>query len=261
MRFLELTMPLDYEYMPDEVFPTATPFILSPQILALTKRPEKGITVGTETGTCLTMPSQFAEYRKTARLHEVPVEKLVLREAVVVDLPKEEGDEVSPDDIDAAFAGGEFRSGDAVLLRTGWGDEDRYQRPGTKYMVGTPHLSLEGATHLARKMRDQDSDLLLTDMALVALPDKHLIPDWLPMTTRPEPWPAPRAEGYLRTYTPEKVSNDYAAALALAEAGIMTVKRLVNCGVIQSSRIRIIVGPLKLVRGIGSTCRVVAVED
>jgi len=256
MRFLELSMPLDHEYMPEEIFPTATPFILAPMEL-----PDKGISLGTETGTCLTLPSQFAEYRKTARLHEVALEKLALREAVVVNLPKEEGDELSPDDIDKALAEVDFRSGDAVLLRTGWGDKDWYQRPGTKYMLGTPHLSAEGATRLARQMQERGSDLLLTDMALIALPEKHLIPEWLPMTRRPEPWPSSRAGEYLRTYTPEKMANDYAAALALAGAGIMTVKRLVNCVAIQSSRIRIIVGPLKLVRGVGSTCRVVAIED
>lgn len=261
MRFLELSMPLDYEYMPDEIFPTATPFVLSSTILGPTRRPDKGISLGTETGTCLAMPSQFTEYRKTARLHEVAIEKLVLRETVVVNLPKEEGDDISPDDIDAAFTGAEFRPGDAILLRTGWGDKDWYQRAGTRYMVGTPHLSIEGATHLARKMQDRGSDLLLTDMALIAFPEKHLIPEWLPMTRQPEPWPSPRSEAYLRTYTSEKMASDYAAALALAGAGIMTVKRLVNCGAIQSSRIRIIVGPLKLVRGIGSTCRVVATED
>ena len=256
MQYVELTMPLDHEYMPDEIFPTTTPFVLAP-----TGHPEKGISLGTETGTCLTLPSQFAESRKTARLHEVAPEKLVFRETVVVNLPKEEGDEVSPDDIDRTFAGAEFRSGDAVLLRTGWGDKDWYQRPGTRYMLGTPHFSAEGAAHLARLMEDRGSDLLLTDMALIALPEKHLIPEWLPMAPRPEPWPSSKAEGYLRAYTPEKMADDYAAALALAGAGIMTVKRLVNCGAIQSSRIRIIVGPLNLVRGVGSTCRVVAVED
>jgi kynurenine formamidase len=261
MRFLELSMPLDYERMPDEIFPTATPFILAPTILGPARRPDKGITLGTETGTCLTLPSQFTEYRKTTRLHEVAIEKLVLRETVVVDLPTEEGGEISPDDIEAALTGVEFHSGDAVLLRTGWGDEDRHQRPGAGYMLGTPHFSVEGAAYLARKMQERSSDLLLTDMALIGLPEKHLIPEWRPLTSAAEPWPSPRAEGYLRTYTPEKMADDYAAAIALAGAGIMTVKRLVNCGAIQSSRIRIIVGPLKLVRGIGSPCRVVAAED
>ena len=256
MRFLELTMPLDHEYMPDEIFPTATPFILAPS-----GHTDKGLSLGTETGTCLTLPSQFTGSRKTARLHELAPEKLTLRETLVVDLPMEEGSEVSPEDIDRALAGTEVRSGDALLLRTGWGDKDWYQRPGTRYMMGTPHFSADGAARLASQMQDRGSDLLLTDMALIALPDKHLIPEWLPMTPRPEPWPAPKAEGYLSTYAPEKMADDYAAALAFADVGIMTVKRLVNCAALGSSRIRIIVGPLNLVRGVGSTCRVIAVEE
>ena len=30
MPFLELTMPLNHEYMADEILPTATPFVLAP---------------------------------------------------------------------------------------------------------------------------------------------------------------------------------------------------------------------------------------
>ena len=46
MRLLELTMPLDHQWMPDEIFPTATRVMLAPR-----GDPEKGITVGTESGT------------------------------------------------------------------------------------------------------------------------------------------------------------------------------------------------------------------
>ena len=83
MPFLELTMPLNHEYMADEILPTATPFVLAPP-----GHPDKGISLGTETGTCLTLPSQFTEFRKTTRLHEVALEKLTLREAVVVSVPR-----------------------------------------------------------------------------------------------------------------------------------------------------------------------------
>ena len=56
MQLLELTMPLNHEYMADEVFPTATPFIVAPG-----GHPLKGFSLGTEAGTCLTLPSQFTE--------------------------------------------------------------------------------------------------------------------------------------------------------------------------------------------------------
>jgi kynurenine formamidase len=255
VRLHELTLPLDYEYMPDEVFPTATPFVLAPR-----EHPDKGIVLGTETGTCLTLPSQFEELRKTTRLHEVPPEKLVLRETAVVSLPKEAGEEIAADEVERALGAAEVRSGDAVLLRTGWGDRGEQARPGTGYLLRTPRFSLEGAERLAAAMRERGSDLLLTDLALIAWPDKHLMPECLSLLPRPRPWPSPEAAMYLHLYSREKMEQDYAAALAFARAGVMTVKRLVRCGAIQSRRIHIVVGPLHLVRGVGSTCRVVAVE-
>jgi kynurenine formamidase len=255
-RFLELTMPLNHEYMPDEILPTATPFILAP-----TGDPNKGITLGTETGTCLTLPSQFVEFRKTPRLHEIPPEKLVLRETVVINIPKEEGQEISPADVDRALGSANFGGGDAVLLRTGWGDKEWYRTPGTRYIAGTPHFSVEAATRLAQSMAQRNSDLLLTDLALIAWPNNHLMREWLSSIPVPAPWPSVEANTYLRNYTVEKMQADFAAALAFARAGIMTVKRLVNCRNVERPRVRTIVGPLHLVRGVGSTCRVVAVQE
>jgi len=87
------------------------------------------------------------------------------------------------------------------------------------------------------------------------------MPECLSLVPRPRPWPSPEAAMYLHLYGPDKMEQDYAVALIFARAGIMTVKRLVNCGALASRRVRIVVGPLKLVRGVGSPCRVVAIED
>ncbi len=77
MQLFELTMMLDHEWMPDEALATATRFVLAPR-----GDPEKGITLGTESGTALLLPAQFAAFRRTRRLHEVAPPELVLREAV-----------------------------------------------------------------------------------------------------------------------------------------------------------------------------------
>jgi kynurenine formamidase len=130
----ELTLPLDHEYMPDEMFPTATPFVLPPR-----DHPDKGFLLGTETGTCLTLPAQFEALRRSTRVHEVPLEKLMLRETVVLDVPAGAGQALSADDVERALAAGDLRAGDAVLLRTGWGDSGQHERPGTSYLVRTPH--------------------------------------------------------------------------------------------------------------------------
>ena len=65
----------------------------------------------------------------------------------------------------------------------------------------------------------------------------------------------------LHLYTPEKVKDDFAVELALARAGVMTVKKLVDCKKLRSEHWRVIVSPLHIVRGVSSTCRVIAVEE
>ena len=110
-------------------------------------------------------------------------------------------------------------------------------------------------------MAERESDLLLTDLALIGWPDKHLLPEWNSLFPRPGPWPSTEAQIYLHLYTPQKAKDDFAVELALAQAGIMTVKRLIHCKDLLSDRLRVIVSPLHIVRGVSSTCRVIAVKE
>lgn len=117
MRLLDLTMPLDHAWMPDELFPTAVQFLLGPK-----QDPEKGITLGTESGACLLLPAQFARFRTTRRLSEVPVSTLVLWETAVVDVPKGPREPITEADLASGLREANYRDGDALLLRTGWGE-------------------------------------------------------------------------------------------------------------------------------------------
>jgi kynurenine formamidase len=255
MQLTELTMPLDHEWMPDEVLATATRFVLAPR-----GDPEKGITVGTESGTALLLPAQFAAFRRTRRLHEVTAPELVLRETAVVDVPCGPREEIGAAALATGLAAADFRDGDALLVRTGWGDGAPHARGHDGYLLKTPHLGLEGAAYLVEALRARQSDLLLLDTALVGYPAAHLIPEWTTLRPRPACWPSEAARAYLAGYLEREVLADWAVDFRLAEAGIMTVRRLVNCGALQERRCRLIVAPLALVRGVGAPCRVVAVE-
>lgn len=251
MKLIELTMPLNHQWMPDEVLPTSVKFFLGPK-----NHPEKGMVVGSDSGTCLTLPSMFEAFRKTARLDEVPIDKLILRSTAVIGIPKDEGEEISEAEVQKAFDAARPAKGDAILIATGWGD-----RPyGESYFLGSPHLSLEAAQCLASWMNENQSDLLLVDTALIGWPGKHLIPEWCSFLPIPAAESA-EARMYLHLYDGEKTKKDFAAELELAGAGIMTVRKLVHCGQIRKDKIKIIVSPLKVVRGVASTCRVVALED
>jgi len=256
VAFFELTLALDHQWMPDEVFPFATRFFLAPK-----DHPEKGIVIGSESGTCITLPSEFAEFRKSTRLHEVAVEDLFLRPTVIIDIPKKNGEVITAEEIRRALAATKLSSRDALLIRTGWGDNETYRGPGAQYILESPHFSLEAAELLASSMERNGSNLLLTDLAVLGWPDKHLIPEWCSIRPTPLSHPSPEARVYIHLYSPEKLKADFAVELALASAGIMAVKRLVRCGAMAQKQVKIIVSPLKIVRGVSSTCRVVAVQE
>ena len=251
MKFVELTMPLNHQWMPDDVLPTSVKFFLGPK-----NHQEKGMVIGSDSGTCLTLPSVFEAFRKTARLDQVPVDKLVLRSATVLSIVKTEGEEITKGDVEKAFDGARPAKGDAILIATGWGDRSY----GESYVLGSPHLSLEAAQYLAKRMNDNQTDLLLVDTALIGRPDKHLLPEWCSLLPTPAAESA-EARMYLHLYDGDKAKKDFAVEMELARAGIMTVRKLVHCGQIKKDKIKIIVSPLKVVRGVASTCRVVALED
>src|ERR1041384_3404565 len=98
MRLIELTMRLKHQSMPDEALPTAVKFFLGPK-----DHQEKGIVIGSETGTCLVLPSVFAEFRKTARIDDVAPEKLFLRPTTVLTLRKKAREEIDEKDLEAAL--------------------------------------------------------------------------------------------------------------------------------------------------------------
>jgi kynurenine formamidase len=255
MKFIELTMPLNHQWMPDEVLPTSVKFFLGPK-----NHQEKGMVVGSETGTCLMLPSVFLDFRKTTRLDEVPVEKLFLRGTTVAAIKKRNQEEISQADVEKALDFSRWPKGDAVLIWTGWGDRPHHELGGGAYVLQSPHFSLEAAKYLGERMRENESDLLLVDTALLGWPGHYLIPEWCSMIP-PPPVESGEARMYLHLYNADKTKKDFAVERELARFGIMTVRKLVHCEQIKNPKVRIIVAPLQIIRGVASTCRVVAVED
>lgn len=255
MNFIELTMPLSQQGMPDELLPTAVKFFLGPK-----DHQEKGIVLGSDTGTCLTLPSTFAEFRKTARLDELAVEKLFLRPTTIAAIAKGSGEEITRADVERALGAAPLLKGDALLIATGWGDRTSGELEGGDYVLHSPRFSFEAAKYLGERLKENECDLLLLDTALVGWPGKHLMAEWCSMLPTP-PAESGEARMYLHLYSAEKAKADFAVEMEFARQGIMTVRKLVHCGQIKKARMKIIVAPLQIVRGVASTCRVVAVED
>jgi kynurenine formamidase len=255
MNFVDLTMPLNHRWMPDEGLPTAIKFFLGPK-----DHREKGMVLGSDSGTSMALPSMFAEFRKTMRLDQVPVEKLFLRSAVVAHINKGDGEEISKSDAEKMFNDTRPARGDAFLIVTGWGDKPHHRADGNEYIVGSPHFSFEAARFMAQALHDNENDLLLTDTAVLGLPKSHMIQEWFSMLPTPAAESA-EARVYLHLYDNEKAKKDFAVEMEFARMGITTVRKLIQCGGIKRQRIKLMVSPLNIVRGVASTCRVVAVEE
>lgn len=100
----------------------------------------------------------------------------------------------------------------------------------------------------------------MVDTAVLGLPESHIIPEWFSMLPPPAAESA-EARMYLHLYGVDKAKKDFAVDMEFARLGIMTVRKLIGCAKIKKQRIKVIVAPLNVVRGVASTCRVVAVEE
>lgn len=266
MDIVNLTLPL-YPNMPvGNVWAWDSPFQLTPILT-----PEShGVSAydmafHSETGTRLMLAACYSN--DAPKIDELNYGPLVNRPTVVIDIPKTALQPILPGDIDETLAvDPDVRAGDAVLIRTGWGDDERYRELGDEYATTTPHFSLAGAERLVEVMRDKGLDLMLTDCAYVGGHGKGLqYPEWSSRKPwdRP-PFPSEQARIYLRHYTGSRGAGgtgpDFPASVPL-HAAVSPVAALANCGAITDKRIRVTVLPLYLAGAAGAPCTVVAMGE
>ena len=130
------------------------------------------------------------------RLDEVPLERLILRDTVVLDVPGEDQHIITAEEIDAAVAQADYREGDDVLVRTSWATTEKAFALGNDYCVYSPSWSYEACLRMAEIMEEKKSGVFMTDAALIMTPayqgyawsigPERIVP-------RPKPWPSAEA--------------------------------------------------------------------
>jgi len=198
-------------------------------------------------------------------LSEIPLERLVLHDATVVDVAAEEGHEITPEEMEQAIARSEYERGDHVLVRTGWGTLERAYDLGLDYYKRTPSIHYDAALLLAGTMERMDSGLFMTDCGLVN-PPRVQGHNWFrgdsPLRPLPKPWPSMEArERAMDLGGPRHGSPEPSSYGVLIREVIAGCKCLVNCHQITRKRIKMIVLPLLIRNGGASPCRFIAVED
>ena len=227
-----------------------------------------------ETGSPFMVPPQRAPFDMTPlqpnprymwTLSEIPLDKLILHDTVIIDIPAKEGHEITPDEMERAIAKTDFQKGDHVLLRTGWGTIQRAYELGIDYYKRTPSVQYDAAVLLAQKMEEVDSGVFMTDCGLVN-PPRVQGHNWFlgesPLHPPPKPWPSIEArERAMDLGAPRHASKEPSSYGAIIKKVIGGCKCLVNCHMIYKRRVRMIILPLLIKNGGASPCRFVAVED
>lgn len=260
MRFIDLTLPL-YDFMPvGNVWAWDVPFQSTP----ITQFDKNGyeltmITMHSEAGTRLMIQAMTHEH--APRVDQLDLKEFVWRDCVVVDAPCGIDGMLTPADIDRAFEGADFRDGDAVLIRTGWGDDERWTKLGDDYARRTPHVGKAAAERLAEILKAKNCNLVGADVAYWGRGDKYQRPEWAdkPAWER-DPFPSIRAKRYLASYTNEKALADWQSPRVMTDNNINFIGAMANLGSLQQRRFKLIVLPLKIQGARGATCRCVAVE-
>lgn len=266
MRIINLTIPL-YANMPvGNVWAWDSPFQINP----ITTTQAHGVSqyqmsFHSETGTRLMLKATYDQ--AAPMLDELDYDQFVNRETVVIDIPKGEYEEIVPEDIERTLGQDpDFHEGDAVLIRTGWGDDERYRELGDDYAIRTPHFSVAGAEKLIDVMEAKNTDLFLIDVAYIGnTGEKFMRPEWASRKPwdRP-PFPSMQSRIYMRYYRPELGRGgkcaDWAASVPL-HARLTPVAALANTGLIMKKRVKVTLLPLFIEGASGATCSVIAIEE
>ncbi|MBI2287943.1 MAG: cyclase family protein [Chloroflexi bacterium] len=184
-------------------------------------------TIFCEPGTRLILAGFRKDYKDGPTLDTIDLKKIVFRDAVVIDIPKGDDEIIQADELEAAFKKAPVEKGDAILTRTGWGDNERYFKMGHLYRENGPHFNVASGNKLMELMEKNGSDMYTYDMCDMSGLDKKTL-------TR---------GGFT------------------IRAGMIALGGLVNCNAITKPRVKLIALPLKAKGGRMAPCSVVAIEE
>ncbi|MBI4188010.1 MAG: cyclase family protein [Chloroflexi bacterium] len=184
-------------------------------------------TVFCEPGTRFILASFRKDFKNEATLDTVDLNKLIMRDTVILDIPKGDDEIIEADELEAAFKKAPYKKGDALLIRSGWGDNQKYFTMGRLWSDNGPHLNAASAERLMDIMQKNGTDMYLYDLCDVAGLDKK-----------------------------KGTRGGFAI-----RSGMMAVGGIVDAGLITKPRVKLIIAPLKAKGGHMSPCSVVAIEE
>jgi kynurenine formamidase len=248
---------------PGDVFPQERPFeiesVFSWDIDGLRT---DNFSVYGEQGTRLLLYSSLEAVKDGPKLDEIDI---VLQDTVVVDVPKGPKEVVTGEEVERACAKADFRQGDALIVRTGWGDGERYYKLGRDYELKSPYYGGDETwKKIVEILTAKKCPLFCYDTAN-AMNMAESYRDWVEQKPRPKPWPSPEAKARVRkefeALQLKKMPEEGRVLLRVSRARINMIGGLVNCGEIKKERVKLIALPLRVKGATAAPCNVVAIEE
>ena len=204
--------------------------------------------------------------KKVGYLLKNELHTLVMKEAVLLEVlkePKEGGHPITVEEIRRAVEVCPARKGDAIILHSGHGDDEKFYDMGEKWETWAPHMSPESAPVLADYLKEMECPLFGYDTPNISwqcTPRTGLYKEWLTLDPRPEP-NSPLAQEISQRYVESgRFLEEFKELLGLLRA-TDAIGGLVNLGEITQERFKLIVAPLKVIDWGYVPATIYAVED
>ena len=276
MKMIDLTMPIWEGAGYGEILPFTNSSVRFSEYMYYNKHGLRmtRMKLDGETGSPFMVPHQRMPFDPTPlqpdpkfswTLDQIPLDRLILRDTVILDIRAPEQHEITVDEMDQAIKSAAFHKGDEVLIRTGWGTRARAYELGLEYYKRTPSIHFDAAALLANKMDEMGSGIFMTDCGLVN-PPRVQGNNWFrgenPIIPHPKPWPSAEARERVLDLGAHRHGSPHPSSYgALIRKSIAGCKCLVDCDKISRARVKMIILPLLIREGGASPCRFIAVEE
>lgn len=252
MRIVDLTLPLydGMNYYCTGHFPWEVPFKAKRTVLT-----EAGAGLDLGAFTMYSEPgTRFlcVAPKKVGGVFKNELGKLVLIDAVMLHVPKEPkegGNAITAEEVKAGIEKCNARPGDAIILHTGHGDDEKYYELGEKWELWSPCLVPESLSLLADYLKKTECRVFGYDTANLSWQCTDLCSlhrEWGMRRPRPAP-NSPEAKEVGKRYIESgKMAQEFREFFQLRPS-CDKLGGVVNCGEVKKERFKLIIAPLKVI--------------
>jgi len=191
--------------------------------------------------------------KKMDEVFKRELDKLVLKDAVLLRVPnkepKEGGNLITEEEIKDAIQKCPARPGDAIILYTGMGDDEKYYKMAERWEPWSACLSPESLYPLADYLKEVECPLFGYDTPNFSWQCTDLCSmhtEWALRKPRPEP-NSPEAREVATKYIESGRFKEEFKDLFIMTGQFDMLGCIVNCGEIKAERFKLIIGPLKVI--------------